>query len=177
MCVCPCLPWFLPALGQPPGLLPLPASSSSTRSSTCTAWRTWSSSSPWSTCRSQTLCSSKCPAPCEHPSPHPNAPRLPGHQMGAGEQRGTVKQALWGYRAQRGWASRAGQGPARHGPRLALINKVLLAHATPIRCQIICACFQAPTELSWCDQGWPATLKMCTFRPFAEIALPWWRGV
>lgn len=78
MCVCPCLPWFLPALGQPPGLLPLPASSSSTRSSMCTAWRTWSSSSPWSTCRSQTLCSSKCPArPASTPPPIPMPPGCP----------------------------------------------------------------------------------------------------
>lgn len=67
--------------------------------------------------------------------------------------------------------------PPGQGVRLAFINKVLLAHATPIRCQIICGCFQAPTELNWCDPDWPAMLKMCTFRSFAEITSLWWRGM
>ena len=86
-----------------------PASSSSTRSSMCTAWKIWSSSSPWSTCRSQTAYYSECLVPWEHrptsipiipraahlPTTHPSpsqAAKEPDLSGRAG-QRETVKQA------------------------------------------------------------------------------------
>lgn len=53
-----------PALpGDPLSALPCPpVSSSSVRSSTCTAWRSWSNSSPWSTCSCPSVSCSECPS-------------------------------------------------------------------------------------------------------------------
>ena len=106
----PCLPSLLLALrSHSEGwlsdvsllLLP-PASSSSTRSSMCTAWKIWSSSSPWSTCRSQTACYSECPWAMGTPpaTSIPIAPgllasqppllsptKLPGNQTWVGKQK------------------------------------------------------------------------------------------
>lgn len=53
--------------------LPLfpPVSSLSTRSSMFIAWKIWSSSSPWSMCRSQTACYSECSHAVGVPHLHP----------------------------------------------------------------------------------------------------------
>lgn len=79
LCVHTHLPLLLLALSNHPKgwlsdiSLPLfpPVSSLSTRSSMFIAWKIWSSSSPWSMCRSQTACYSECSHAVGVPHLHP----------------------------------------------------------------------------------------------------------